>query len=128
MAIKYKKIKQTVKDKNGDEKAIYYARSCKRNIVSLDQIAERIAGYTTLSRGEVHGVLYALADTIPQYLLDNESVELGDLGILSLHLSSQSEEKEEDVTWRSIKELKVQFRASKRIKKQLKNASFKLVK
>ncbi|MCG8579099.1 MAG: HU family DNA-binding protein [Bacteroidales bacterium] len=128
MAVKYKKVKQVVKDKNGNEKEVFYARSCERRKIRLNDIAERIARYTTLTRGEVHSVLMALADTIPDYLLDNESVELGDLGILSLHLGSHCEEKEEDVSWRSIKDLKVQFRAGKRIKDRLKYANFKLVK
>jgi hypothetical protein len=70
----------------------------------------------------------ALADKIPEYLLDNKSVELGDLGIISLHLSSRCEAKEEDVNKRSIKEVKVQYRANKRIKDRLKRAKFELAK
>ncbi|MCT4589946.1 MAG: hypothetical protein N4A71_19125 [Carboxylicivirga sp.] len=128
MALKYKKVKQIVKDKSGQEKEVFYARSCKRQKIELNVVAEHIASYTTLSRGEVHAVLLALADTIPNYLLDNQSVELGDLGIISLHMSSRCEEKEEDVSWRSIKDLKVQFRAGKRLKNRIKHASFKWVK
>ncbi len=128
MSLKYKKVRQPVADADGNQREIHYARACKRRRVKLDEVAEHIASYTTLSRGEVHSVLIALTDSIPGYLLDNQSVELGDLGTLSLHFTSHSEETEEAVTWRSIKDLKVQFRAGMRFKKKLKNAHFKLVK
>ncbi|MBR8537128.1 hypothetical protein KDU71_16280 [Carboxylicivirga sediminis] len=128
MTINYKKVKQIVKDKNGNEKEVYYARSCQRRKIDLYDLAERLASYSILSPVDIHSVLIGLADVIPEYLMDNKSVDLGDLGIISLHLSSHSEETEEAVTWRSIKDLKVQFRAGVRFKKKLKHASFKLVK
>lgn len=127
MSINYKKVKQIIKDQNGNEKEIYYARACQRQRVKLDKLAERIASYCTLSSVDVKSVLIALTDTIPDYLLDNKSVELGDLGTISLHFTSESTESEDEVTWRSIKDMRVQFRAGKRIKKQLKQVNFKLV-
>jgi predicted histone-like DNA-binding protein len=128
MAIRYKKIKQTIRDKNGEEKEVFYARSCERDIVDINKLADHIASYTVLSSIDVRSVLMALPDKIPEYLLDNKSVELGDLGIISLHLSSRCEAKEEDVNKRSIKEVKVQYRANKRIKDRLKRAKFELAK
>ena len=128
MTIKYKKIKQLVKGADGTSREIHYARACNRQRVKLDEVADHIADYTSLSRGEVHAVLMALTDSIPRYLLDNQTVELGDLGTLSLHFTSQSEERAEAVSWRSIKDLKVQFRAGLRLKKRLKHASYELVK
>ncbi len=128
MAIKYKKVKQRIINKSGEEKEVYYARACKRRRVDLNEVADHLSQLTTLSRPDVYCVLIALADTIPHYLLNNKSVELGDLGTISLHFTSNSNESEKEVTWRSIKDLKVQFRAGKRIKEKLKHASFKMVK
>lgn len=128
MSIKYKKVKQRVTNAKGQVKEVFFARACQRHKVTLDDVAEHIAGYTSLSRSDVHSVLIALSDTIPDYLLDNNAVELGDLGIFSLHFNSQSEEAEEKVTWRSIQELKIRFRPGKRIKDRLKFPSFKLAK
>jgi len=127
MAIKYKVIKQGATPLTQTNKSYYTARACKRSLVGLDEIAELLSLRSTLSKADVFATLIALTEAIPEYLLNNQSVQLGDLGTVSLHLSSKSESTPEDVTWRSIKELKVQFRAGKEIKKSLKSAHFKKV-
>lgn len=127
MAIKYKVIEQPPSKLSVTNKPTYNARACKRYKASLKDIAEAIQRRSSLTKAEVYGVLISLTDIIPDLLLDNKSVDLGDLGTISLHLSSKSEDKPEDVSWRSIKELKVKFRASVELKKNLKEAHFKRV-
>ncbi|WP_289053116.1 HU family DNA-binding protein [Carboxylicivirga marina] len=127
MAIKYKVIKQPPNKLSTTGKPSYNARACERSRVSLDEISEIIQRNSSLSKADVYSTLISLTDIIPDFLLNNQSVDLGKLGTISLHLSSHSEDQPEDVTWRSIKELKVQFRAGKELKKELKKAHFKRV-
>jgi predicted histone-like DNA-binding protein len=124
MSINYKVIEQPASKLSTTGKPTYNARACGRKRMSLDKIAETIQRRSSLSKGDVYSTLISLTDLIPDLLLTNHTVDLGDLGTLSLHLSSKSEERAEDVTWRSVKELKVQFRASKELKKNLKKANF----
>ncbi len=127
MAIKYKVIEQPPSLLSKSGKPSYNARACARKRVSMENIAEVIERSSSLTKGDIYSTLIALTDLIPTYLLNNESVELGRLGTLSLSLSSKSEAQPEAVTWRSIKELKVQFRAGTQLKDKLKYAHFKRV-
>ncbi|TRX62361.1 HU family DNA-binding protein [Carboxylicivirga sp. M1479] len=128
MTVKYKVIKQGGNRLSAANKDCYYAHACDRGKIGLDKLAERMSRRCTLSKGDIYATLKELTDIIPECLLENQSVQLGDLGTFSLSLSSQSEAKAEDVNWRSIKKVNVQFRAGKDVKEQLKEATFKKVK
>ncbi len=127
MAIKYKVVKQGVNRLSNTNREYYFAHACGRRKISLEKLAERMSRRSTLSRGDIYATLIELTDIIPECLLENESVQLGSLGTFSLSLSSRSEARAEDVSWRSIKNVKVQFRAGKEMKEQLTDISFKKV-
>ncbi|MBS2210456.1 HU family DNA-binding protein [Carboxylicivirga mesophila] len=127
MAVKYKVVKQGVNRLSNTDRNYYFAHACGRSKIGLEKLAERISRRCTLSRGDIYATLVELTDIIPEFLLENQSVQLGDMGTFSLSLSSSSEAKAEDVSWRSIKEVKVQFRAGKEMKEQLKDVTFKKV-
>jgi len=128
MSINYKVIEQPAGKLSKTGKPTYSARACGRSKISLDKISRIIERNSSLTKADIYGTLISLTDLLPEFLLNNQSVELEGLGTFSLHLSSESEDKPEDVTWRSIKELKVQFRASKELKKELKKANYVRVK
>ena len=120
MTLKYKAVRHKL-PQQGDK---YYARACKRQKVTLDELAVLISRNSSASRADVVMVLTALTDLVPSLLLQNNSVQLGELGTVSLHLNSRGEATEEEVTWRSIKDVRVQFRASTIFKKQLRNLHY----
>lgn len=124
MALKYR----AVKHKLPRQEDKYYARACNRYKVTIDDLAELISRSSSASRADVVLVLTALTDLVPSLLLDNKLVQLGELGTVSLHLNSEGEATEEAVTWRSIKNVRVRFRAGMKFKKQLSDLRFKKVK
>lgn len=128
MTLKYKVIHQQAKADNGTEKDLYYARACQRGLVDLNAVAGMLASRSSVSRGDVYLTLIGLTDLIPQLLLENKAVSLGELGIISLHFGSEVKPNKADVTHRCIKNLKVQFRAGKLIKDALRFPNFKRVK
>jgi predicted histone-like DNA-binding protein len=86
-----------------------------------------LAQRTSLSSINVRSVLWGLTDVIPDLLLDNYSVEIGELGIFSVSMKSEPSDKLEDATWRKIHDLKVNFRVGKKIQGKVKNASFEKI-
>jgi len=98
MAVFYKAVKiKTPLSKNGKTE-MYYPRVANRRKENLRDIAERISDMSSFNRSDVIGVLEAFSQLIPQLLKDNSSVELGDLGTFSLHISSGWVDSDELVT------------------------------
>ena len=124
MTIKYKATKMAQPGIKGGGQYKYYPRVCERRKMDLNSLAERISMKSTLTRADVHATLVALVDEIPDLLLDNYSVQLGELGIFSAHINGESANTAEELTYRNIKNLKVVFRPGISIKQGVKNARF----
>lgn len=128
MTLKYKIVKQAEPGKKGGGEYKYYLRSAGRELMTVDQLAEKLAGQTSLNKVDVKMVLFGLSTLIPDLLLDNYSVELGELGIFSVDLKSEPAATPEEATWRKVHDLKVNFRVGKEIQKKVKGASFQRIK
>lgn len=124
MALRYK----AVAHKLPQQPERFYARACNRQKVTLDDLAALISRNSSASRADVVMVLTSLTDLVPSLLLQNNSVQLGELGTISLHLNSKGEASEEAVNWRSVNRVRVKFRAGLKIKKQLGQITLKKVK
>jgi len=124
MALKYKAVRHQL-PQQADK---YYARACNRHLVTLDDLAALISRNSSASRADVVLVLTALTDLVPALLVQNNSVQLGELGTVSLHLNSKGEATEEEVNHRSVKEVRVHFRAGLKFKRQLKDLHFERIK
>ncbi len=124
MTVKYKIIKTAQPGVKGGGNYSYYARISNRNKKNLDDLAVDIANRCTLRRSDVHAVLIELSDRIPELLLDNFSVQMGDLGTFSLHAKSIPSETPEMVNESKITGLHVAFRPGKKVKKELAQAQF----
>lgn len=125
MTIEYKAVRIVTPVKKDGEDHKFYPRVCNRGKIDLYDMAEQIASMSTFSESDVHGVLTAFISQIPHFLLNNKSVELGDLGTFSLHISGEGVEKAEQINAHKIKGVKMAFRPSTRIKQKLKWAKFK---
>ncbi|WP_421919380.1 HU family DNA-binding protein [Marinifilum sp.] len=128
MTIKYKAVKMNSPLKKEGKKEQYYPRVAGRQKKGLKDIAKSISQASSFSTIDVIGVLEAFTTEIPYFLKDNCSVELGDLGTFSLHVSGEGSDEIEEVNASKIKSVKMAFRPSVRVKKDLKKVDFKKVK
>lgn len=128
MAIKYRVVKMNSPLKKEGSKEQYYPRVANRQKKTLRDIAESISQTSTFSTIDVVGVLEAFTTKLPYFLKDNCSVELGDLGTFSLHISGEGVDSPEQINASKIKSVKMAFRPSTRIKKDLNKVDFRKIK
>ena len=92
---------------------------------TLDELAEEISLATTLTPADVKACFACLMQSIPKHLKKGEAVNCKDFGIFRLSFSvKEGHEKAEDVSARDIETLRVLFRPSSILKKQLKDTKF----
>jgi len=127
MPIKYKIVKQAQPGIKGGGEYSFYLRSADRKKLTIRDVARILEKRSSVSRADIIAVLTGLSDIIPELLLDNNSVELDELGIFSLDIQSEPSKKINEATWRKIKKLKIHFRVGKKLQKEIQNAKFEKV-
>lgn len=120
-------VSERINPREPDTIGKFYAQAQAKGTTSLEELAEKISYSTTMTRGDVKGVLAALEDEIAERLLNGDIVQLGDLGTFRVTLQSTGSETLEDFNVAYIKRANVAFRASNRLKAQLASANFQLV-
>lgn len=126
MAINYTKVKRTINvGNNPGEKFI--ARIVKEQAVDLDQIAEEIAGASTMSKADVLGVLQQLQVQMKYHLLRGAAVKLELLGSFTPSLRAKAVASPDEVNVQAIKGVHINFKPSKWLNKEVKDVSFRLV-
>lgn len=104
--------------------AKWYATPSSRGRKSISQISEDVSGASSLSRGDIQNVILSLVDQIPKYLVDGQSVELGELGTLRIGFSSDGVDKKEDFNVSKISDMKIIFTPSTKMKEILSGLHF----
>lgn len=127
MTLRYKIVEQAEPGIKGGGSYQYYLRAAGRELITVDKLAKKLAEQTSLSDIDVKMVLLGLSEIVPDLLLSNYSVEIGELGIFSVSLKSDPSPTKEEATWRKIRELKVNFRVNKSIQKRVRDASFRRI-
>jgi len=102
----------------------YYAELVDRYPISKDELIDQISDLSTVSIADTYGVLMALIHLIPKHLKYGRTVKIGDLGTFYLSITSDGEEKPEDVTFQSIKTARVRFRPGKGLNIRSEDVSF----
>lgn len=97
----------------------FYASAIHDDKVDLDGLATIIANRCSLRRADVHGVLIALMDAIPDELIEGKIIALGDLGTFCVNVKSEPAETGEDLSSSMVKGVKLMYRPSKELKKKL---------
>lgn len=97
----------------------YYPVLTRRSVADIQMICEEISAATTLTSADVVAVVEALTVVIPNLIEDGFNVKLDNLGTFSVHAKSEGKEDPQKVTVRDIKELKMSFLPSKRIKQRM---------
>lgn len=121
MSIKYK----IVKSKPGlINKVQYMSRPVNRGVIDFDKLSNKISKMSTFSRADVRGVFTLLEELIPDYLQDGYSVKLDGVGIFSTSFKCEQKDSPDEVNSKSIKEVRINFRADSKMKKDIRKASF----
>lgn len=123
MKIKLQKKKNP--QKRSEEK--YYANPVNLGRKSLRNIAQDIAGRSSLTRGDIENVLLNFIDCLHQYLRDGFSVQLSDFGTMRLTLSSEGSLTEKAFKTETIKP-RVTFTPGVELKAALRDNSYETVK
>lgn len=124
MAVKYRLIKQATPGIKGGGQYKYYARACERKKVTIDQLANALAKRSSLSRSDIIATLTGMIDLMPELLLDNNTVELGELGTFSLNLKSNASEEPRIDGYRLIKSADISFRPGTKMKKAVSSPEY----
>ena len=120
MPVKYRIIQQATPGVKGGGSYKYYARACDRKKVTLDEIADTLSHRSSLTRSDIVATIVGLVDLIPDLLMNNNTVELGDLGTFSLNLKSDGADAPRTDGYRLIKGTEISFRPSPRLKQTIK--------
>ena len=125
MSVKYHKQKRIIVVNSINEER-YIPKMQLESPVGFEQIAEMIEKKSTMSRGDIMGVLAELEVTTCYMLENGHPVTLGLMGTFYPAIETESALKPEDVTSRLIKRFKILFKPSTYLKKRLKHVGFVL--
>ena len=105
----------------------FYASPVNVGKKNLRDIADDIAGRSSLTRGDIENVLSNFIDCLPHYLRDGFSVQLGEFGTMRLTLSSEGGETVKAFKTETIKP-RVTFTPGVELKAALRENSYETVK
>lgn len=126
MAIKYNVIERgNPSDPTAPKK--FYASSSIDGNADIEVLTERVEQISTMSGGDIRGVLYTLTDVVPSLLSEGKSVRIGDLGIFRVSISSEGSDTAEEVSADNVRGAKIIFTPGKKFKDMLDDLSFKKV-
>ncbi|MDR2809457.1 MAG: DNA-binding protein [Tannerellaceae bacterium] len=121
--MKYK-IRTRLNAAHPEGKKIQYARPVNPGKVTLQDFAMRIAGRSSLTRGDIESVLTNFAEQLPAFLKLGMSVGLGALGTVRLSIHSEGMEEGAPFTASHIRGVRVVFRPGVELKEALRHISF----
>jgi predicted histone-like DNA-binding protein len=124
MAILYKVSKRAEPGVKGGGKNKYCAIPYKRQMIETDELADDIQEICTVHRVDLISVISALKYAIVKNMLSGHSVKLEGLGIFSVSFKVEMKDSAEEVTSRSIKEVRLTFRPDVELKKKLQGSEF----
>lgn len=123
--ITYKVIAKTEPGVKGGDQIKYCAAPTTRTLIEFEDVSREISKASSFSRGDIHGVLSSFVELIADHIQLGASVRLGDLGIFSVSMSSELKDTPEEVDQSSIRELRLNFRPSVELKRELSTVEFR---
>lgn len=88
---------------------------------------QEVEQLSALSGAEVQGVLYTLAELLPQHFSEGRSVELEGIGTFRISLISRGEAKAEDVDMHTIEGPRIVFNPSRAFLNAIQNLRCKKI-
>ncbi|NJO69659.1 MAG: DNA-binding protein [Bacteroidetes bacterium] len=110
MSIKFRVIEKAQPGVKGGGQKKFYASVVTDGEVTTDELVKDIEKFSALSEPDIRGVISALENIIQNKLIEGRIVRLEKLGSLYPVISSKGEEKEEDVTQASIRDVYINYR------------------
>ncbi|MCT4645546.1 MAG: DNA-binding protein [Carboxylicivirga sp.] len=102
----------------------HYGTIVRPRNVTLETLAKRISEISPVNELDTLTSLTALARVIPEFLSEGATVELGDLGRLQVTISSEGADTEEDFNKKMVKNCKVRYQPSVKVKDTLEAVKF----
>lgn len=128
MTINFKAVKKGEAGVKGGGAYMYHAAATNRKVIDTHNLSQMLADRCTVRRADVTAVLTGLSELMSELLCDGKSVQFEEIGIFSTTLVSELKHSPEEVKEGTISGVRVQFRADKELKEQLRKAVFKKVK
>jgi predicted histone-like DNA-binding protein len=125
MAIKFFRLKRKV-NINGVVVEKYMAQMQVETVIDFDKLAELIDQRSTMSRGDIRGVLSEVESICGDMLLLGHKLNFGDLGSFCPGMKAIACDTPEEVTSETITKFYTIFKPSKTLKKKFKEAVFHL--
>ena len=125
MPIKYFRLRRKI-TKNSIPEYRYIAKIQVESKVGFEQLAEIIEKKSTVSRGDILGVLSELEEASFWMLENGHPVTLGLFGTYYPVIEATAVDTPEEVTIKTIKRFKMLFKPSKYLKKRFKEVKFVL--
>lgn len=118
MAVKYDLYENPDPKKSGEKQPLH-ARFVPTGRITADELCEYVARGNTFQPGEVKALLACLTDTIVNELAAGKTIELGDIGTLSLTLSCRQIMEKDEIRSASIRVKNMTLRTSVEMKRKL---------
>ncbi len=116
MAIQYDFYETSeFQDEENDRKQLR-ARAVSRGTISADKLYKRIQQASGFKVAETKGVMAAIEDMVQYFLAEGYNVQLGELGFLSVSLTSRRVKNRKEIRAESIEFSQLNFRASKKVR------------
>ena len=112
-------ILQRANPLNRTEAKKFFASPIWSTVITIRAFAQEISKSCTLTATDVVAVLEAFLQLLPLFLKNGHAVRLGDFGIFRLSFSSMGQETKDDVSAKDISNVRVLFRPSVQLKKEL---------
>lgn len=118
MSLKLKKVNKR-NPRLPEDTPKFYASAMHGRKIALDELASSVSERCSLRRSDVHGVLIALMDIIPDELGKGSIVNLGKLGSFYVSVKSEGTDTAAEQTTAMVTGMKIQYRPTKELRKQL---------
>lgn len=110
-------LKKGVSPKGKEDTPVLYPKLVPYGTKTLKDITKDASMYTGMNASTIQGALTFLEEILAKYLADGYNVKLGDIGTFSATLTSRKVTAKEEIRAKSIHFDDVNFRASKELKK-----------
>lgn len=127
MAIKYNIVSRGEPGVTGGGELKYYASANTTGDIDIKGLTQKIEKISTMSGGDIRGVLYSLVDVIRDDLADGKIVRLGELGYFRVSLSSEGYETEDEVSADSITDTRIIFTPGPMLDEMLETLEFEKI-
>ena len=113
--------------RNPEQEGLYYAHVRSRGVLDTKELIERIRNRGTVGSPDIVAVLITMEDIVTEALCNGEIVRLGELGSLSLSVSSTGCRSKEDFDSKHITKVRAIFKEGRTLRCGMATVHFKKV-